>query len=58
MDGHQWPAGPGPQHPGEPPRIVTERVPNRAARLKALGNAIVPQQIFPIFKAIVEEEVS
>lgn len=29
-------------------------VPTRVAKLKALGNAVVPQQIYPIFKAIME----
>lgn len=38
-----WPAGLGaPQHEWEPPRLTTKRE-NRAARLKALGNSIVPQ---------------
>lgn len=41
---HRWPAGPGErQHDWEPSRTVTERQPDRAKRLKALGNAIVPQ---------------
>lgn len=31
---------------------------NRVARLKALGNAQVPQQIYPIYKAIVKVEES
>jgi hypothetical protein len=39
----RWPAGPGqPQHPWEPPRVSTERTVNRPARLRALGNAVVP----------------
>jgi len=48
----QWPAGYGAeQHDYEPPRVATG-VKNRANRLKALGNAIVWQQIFPILLAI------
>ncbi len=37
----------------EPERIVQETK-NRGARLRALGNAVVPQQAYPIFKAIME----
>ena len=41
------------QHPYEPPRTVTV-CPNRAKRLKCLGNAVVPHQARPIFEAIVQ----
>jgi DNA (cytosine-5)-methyltransferase 1 len=45
LDGHRWPAPPGPdQYPWEPPRTVGKGVPHRARRVKALGNAVVPQQ--------------
>ena len=40
-----------PQYEWEPPRVATG-VKNRSARLKALGNAVDPLQIFPIMYAI------
>jgi len=40
-----------PQYDWEPPRVATG-VKNRAARLKALGNAVDPLQAFPIMYAI------
>lgn len=43
------------QYPYEPPRVGTG-IPNRAKRLKALSNAVVPQQAYPIFRAIMEVE--
>jgi DNA (cytosine-5)-methyltransferase 1 len=44
LDGHRWPAPPGPtQHDYEPPR-TRPRQPDDEERLKALGNAVVPQQ--------------
>ncbi|WP_319403226.1 hypothetical protein [uncultured Anaeromusa sp.] len=43
------------QYSYEPPRVIQGQK-NRAKRLKCLGNAVVPQQIYPIFAAIAEIE--
>ncbi|WP_348622589.1 DNA cytosine methyltransferase [Paenibacillus polymyxa] len=52
LDQHQWPAGLGqPQHDWEPPRTAAG-VKNRVGRLKALGNAVNPLQIYPVVAAI------
>ncbi|MFD1884013.1 hypothetical protein [Paenibacillus wenxiniae] len=52
MDRHQWPAGYGAeQYDWEPPRVATG-VKDRAGRLKGLGNAINPYQLYPIYAAI------
>ena len=41
--------------PKDIPRL-TDRTTDRANRLKALGNAVVPQQVYPILKAIADIE--
>nr|WP_320146018.1 hypothetical protein [uncultured Anaeromusa sp.] len=48
-------AGISQQYSYEPPRVIQGQK-NRAKRLKCLGNAVVPQQIYPIFAAIAEIE--
>ena len=51
-----WPALLGQeQYPYEFPRTTTG-CKDRAKRLKALGNAVVPAQAYPFFKAITEIE--
>ena len=51
-----WPAGLGaPQHDWEPPRLTTVKE-NRAHRLKALGNSIVPAVARLWLAAIVQED--
>lgn len=48
-----WPARPGqPQAAWEPSRTTVGKLPARSHRLKALGNAVVPAQIYPVFAAI------
>lgn len=44
------------QYPYEPPRVA-KGIKNRADRIKALGNAVVPQQVYPLLKAISEIEM-
>ncbi|MBA2286305.1 MAG: DNA cytosine methyltransferase [Ktedonobacteraceae bacterium] len=56
LDGTAWPALPGEvQHAWEPAR-TTRKKGARRKRVHALGNAIVPQQIYPILRGIVEIE--
>ena len=51
MDGHiLWQ-----REPFDVPRI-TEETENRALRLKTLGNAVCPQQVYPILKCIADIE--
>lgn len=60
LDGYKWPAGQGSdQYDWEPPRVATD-VKDRVGRLKALGNAVNPVQIYPILAAIkaINDELS
>ena len=51
MDGHSLWA----KEPSDIPRL-TEDVPNRSKRMKTLGNAVSPPQVFPILKYIADIE--
>ena len=50
MDGSIWGC-----EPEDVPR-VSRGVPDRVSRLKALGNAVVPQQAYMVFKAVIETD--
>lgn len=56
LDSARWPAPPGPQFAWEPQRVVG-KIAERRKRIEALGNAIVPYQIYPLFAGIVEWEM-
>ncbi|MEE4566852.1 DNA cytosine methyltransferase [Paenibacillus polymyxa] len=52
LDEHRWPAALGQeQYNWEPPRVATG-IKNRVGRLKALGNAVNPHQVYPVLAAI------
>jgi len=52
MDRHRWPAALGQdQYDWEPPRVASG-VEQRVGRLKSLGNAVNPMQIYPLLAAI------
>lgn len=49
----RWPSRPGEEQEGwETPRIVEGKIDNKTHRLKALGNAVVPQVGFVVGKAL------
>lgn len=52
LDEHRWPAALGEeQYDWEPPRIANG-VKDRVGRLKGLGNAVNPHQIYPVLAAL------
>lgn len=55
--GHRWPAGRGEaQQEHEPPRTIPQdvKVPERPAKLRALGNAVVPQCSLVMGRALID----
>lgn len=59
LDGYQWPAGPGvEQYEWEAPRVTTEKVANRTARLKGLGNAVLVALAESVGRCIMAAEMA
>lgn len=59
VEWHQptWPARKGhPQHTSEPPRVMPGTIKGRPARLKALGNAVVPAQGIAAINLLLEQD--
>jgi len=56
LDGHRWPAPPGPQYEWEPPRIVSDGGGIRRRQVSQLGNAVVPQVVEWIGRRIVASD--
>lgn len=53
VDMHRWPARPDEkQYAWEQPRVIADKIARSGARLEALGNAIVPQLVAEIGRAI------
>lgn len=56
LDAQRWPAAKGqPQFDWEPPRTGFG-IPDRAKRLMGDGNAVVPEQFYPVMALIAEYE--
>lgn len=59
LDRYRWPARPGQnQETWEAPRVVTEKKTNRTARLKGLGNAVVPALAEYVGRCIMAAEMA
>ena len=53
---HRWPALCGqPQYDYEEPRLTDDSDPYRRQRIKAIGNAVVPQIVYPVAKLLYEK---
>jgi len=57
LDCYRWPTSLGrEQYEWEPPQLIRDKVPNHRKRLQSLGNAVVPQVVEAIGRAIIEIE--